>query len=572
MSQLGLLQDLVLVFAVAVAVVAVLRRVGVPSIAGFILSGMLVGPNVLGLIGNVHDVELLAEVGVVLLLFGIGLDLSLDHLRRLLKPILAGGTLQVGVTILAVLAAGALFGYGLRASVFLGFVVAASSTAIVLRGLAARGELDAPHGMLTLGILVFQDLSVVPMMLLMPLLSGRGGSPAEVLLALAKALAVLALVLVAERLVVPRVLHWIARTRQRDLFVLTVFLVCFGTAWAVSGVGISLALGAFLGGLVVAGSDYRHRALGELIPFREVLTSIFFISVGMLLDPRVVLREALPVLGLLATIVVGKAALVMLTGALMRLPLRVSVLAGAALAQVGEFSFVLMRAAEGTDLLREPMASRLLIAVILSMLITPVALALGPHLAAGVVRIRSLTRLMDVSTPADAQARIHGLRDHVVIAGYGVTGQELARALHAAAVPYVIVDLNAENVRAGAQRQEPIFYGDISSPELQELLGLDSARELVIVINDPSAAVRAIRAVRAERPDLPILVRTRYIGDAEPLLRAGATRVVPAEIEAAVEVTTRVLQRHGVAPEAIEAQRARIRTRHEEGLGNEVHS
>ncbi|MDP8254856.1 MAG: cation:proton antiporter [Candidatus Alcyoniella australis] len=434
MNELSILRDLVVIFAVAVVVVALLRRAGVPSIAGFILAGMLIGPRSLGLVRQPHEVELLAEVGVVLLLFGIGLELSLERIKRIWRPIVIGGALQVGISVGLVLALARLFGLSWGSAVFLGFVIAVSSTAIVLRGLEARGELDAPHGRLTLGILVFQDLSVVPMMMLIPLLAGSGSGTAGLLWTLFKSAALLAGVLTAARLVVPRLLRAVARTRQRELFLLSVFTVCIGTAWAASAAGVSLALGAFVAGLVVSGSEYRHQALAELIPFREVLSSVFFVSVGMLIVPSELMHGLPRIALLLLGIVFGKALIVFLVGSLMRLPLRVSVLSAAALCQVGEFSFVLSRAAQGTELLPRSLGSDLLAATILSMLITPFALKFGPHLAAGAGKIGALTRLMNVRPAQECEASKEGWSEHVIIAGYGVTGEALARTLRGCSI------------------------------------------------------------------------------------------------------------------------------------------
>jgi CPA2 family monovalent cation:H+ antiporter-2 len=363
---------------------------------------------------------------------------------------------------------------------------------------------------------------------------------------------------------VPRILHAIARTGQRELFVLAVFLVCLGTAWATSLAGVSLALGAFLAGLVVAGSDYRHQALSEVIPLREVLTSLFFVSVGMLLDPAALWETPLQVMLLLVAILAGKFLLVLVVGAAMRLPARTTVLTAAAIAQVGEFSFVLFRAAEGQTLLPEPLATELFAAVVLSMLVTPVLLHLAPHIAAGVGRSPALTRVLGVRTPQDAARPGRRLHDHVIVAGYGVAGQELAHALLDAGIPYVIVDLNADNVRQAIRLVEPAFYGDITSPDVLEHLGIREARELVIVINDPDAAGRAVRAARHLSPQVPILVRTRYLAEVPHLVAAGATDVIAAELEASVEITARVLQRHGVQEAVVERHIARVRGRREE--------
>ncbi|UCD18163.1 MAG: cation:proton antiporter, partial [Candidatus Zixiibacteriota bacterium] len=251
MGEFVYLRDLVVILAIAVFVVTVLHRLKVPSIAAFIFAGVLVGPNGLSLINDMHQVEVLAEIGVALLLFGIGLEISLDRLKRLWRPVVFGGSVQVGFTIILAFFISRLFEIPVRTSILIGFIVAVSSTAIVLRGLETRGEIDAPHGRLTLGILVFQDLCVVPMMLAIPLLAGAHTTVSDVALTLGKAVGIVAAVLVASRLIVPRILLMVARTRQRHLFVMAVLLICIGTAWLTSSAGVSLALGAFLAGLVV---------------------------------------------------------------------------------------------------------------------------------------------------------------------------------------------------------------------------------------------------------------------------------------------------------------------------------
>ncbi|MDH4156995.1 MAG: cation:proton antiporter, partial [candidate division Zixibacteria bacterium] len=386
MDKLVYLRDLVVILSFGLLIVTVFHRFRLPSVAGFILSGLLVGPQVLGLIDDVHQVEVLAEVGVALLLFGIGLELSLEKLRRLWKLILTGGILQVGLTILVAFAVSRLYGLPSNTAVFIGFLLALSSTAIVLKGLQQRGEVDAPHGRLTLGILVFQDFSVVPMMLVIPVLSGRGPVAGDLLGTLAQSAAIIVGVLLAARFIVPRLLNLITRTRQRQLFILAIFLICIGTAWLITSSGVSLAIGAFLAGLVVAESEYRHQALADLISFREVFTSLFFVSVGMLLVPSIIADNIIVIMILLAGIMVGKSVVVFVTAMLLRLPVRVCSLTAVALAQVGEFSLVLTFAAQGTGLIEKSFENSLISAVILSMFLTPFLMSLGPQLAAGVDR------------------------------------------------------------------------------------------------------------------------------------------------------------------------------------------
>ncbi len=538
---MALLGELVIVLAAAVLVVAVLRRIGVPTIAGLIATGVLAGPGALGIVKDTEAIEHLAEVGVVLLLFGIGLELSLERLRLIWKAVLVGGMIQVGVTAALTTLVAVGFDLPLQTGIFLGFVVSVSSTAIVLRGLAARGEIDAPHGRLALGILVFQDLAVVPMMVVVPFLAGERAPEGGVLRATLVSVAVLALVLIAARLVVPKLLRAVAATRERDLFILTVFLICFGTAWAVSSAGISLALGAFLAGLVVAGSEFRHQALSDLIPAREVLASLFMVSVGMLLDLGAIRDQFATIDALLVAVLVGKFVVVLVTALLLRLPLSIGILTAAALCQIGEFSFVLLTAASGTSLVSPALEQSLLAAIVASMVLTPLALQFGPRLATRAARTPWLNLQLGVRTVGDAgPPRLEG---HVVIAGYGLAGQTLARRLREIETPYVILDVNPDNVRRGSQEGEPMLLADVTAVDVLHELSIASARLLVVAINDANAAERAVRAAHAEAGGLDILVRCPYATDVERLYRAGATQVISMELEGANQVADWVVSR-----------------------------
>ncbi|MCP4686196.1 MAG: hypothetical protein GY867_12225 [bacterium] len=559
MNELAYLKDLVIILAFAVVVVAVFHRLKLPAIAGFILSGLLVGPEGLGLINDAHKVEVLAEIGVALLLFGIGSELPLSKLQRLWKLAAVGGVLQVGLSALVSFAVCRAAGIEDRAAVIIGFVVALSSTALVLRGLQQRGEVDAPHGRLILGILVFQDFAVVPIMLVLPLLVGASIETGAFALTLAKSAGLVVVILLLAMLIVPRVLKLVARTRQRQLFILAVFVICLGTAWLVTQSGASLAIGAFLAGLVVAGSEYRHQALADMISFREVFASLFFVSIGMLLSPAAILDNLVTITAILGGILLGKALIVFVTAFVMRMPLRVSLIAALALAQVGEFSFILLHAIKGTGLITPSLESSLISAAILSMFITPFLMSYGPRLAAGLGRFHHLSRLLEIHTAQEAPDAVCKTCDHVIVAGYGFAGRELSHTLDQHNVPYVVVDLNIENVRRASKETGNAVYGDITSEEVLRHLGIQNARELVLLVNDPTAAEHAVRIARSLAPDLFILARTHYLLDIKRLLSVGADEVIPAEREAAVQVATQLLKRHSVDAPLISAQAEHIR-------------
>jgi CPA2 family monovalent cation:H+ antiporter-2 len=557
MHDTGLLRDLVIIFAAALGVVLVLTRLRFPTIAGFIVAGALLGPGGFGVVHDVRQVERLAEIGVALLLFTIGLEFSLDELRRLGRILSVGGSLQVGLTTAVVATLGLFAGIAAPKGIFLGFLIALSSTAIVLKGLAERGEVDAPHGKLIVGILLFQDLCVVPMMLVAPALAGQGGGALALARPLLTAAVVVGSALALGRVVVPRALHLVAATRRRDLFVLAVALAGAGIAWLTSLVGLSLALGAFLAGVVLAGSEYGHQALADTLALRDIFTSLFFVSVGMLLDPMVLAVDAGPVIALVAAVLVGKALVASLAGLVMRFPLRVAILAGLGLAQIGEFSFVLASLGGQLHILEAGELRLFFATTVVTMLVTPLALRFGPGIAAGALRLRALDRLLSQGLPEPA-APSPGSSGHVLVLGYGVGGEMLAEVLAEASVPFVVLDLNAERVRDARRRGVPAFYGDVTSRELLERAGAASAPQVAVLLNDPDATERAVRTVRALAPGAVIIARARYVADVPHLLEAGADEAVAQEFEASFTIIERVTREARAPRPARAAMRARL--------------
>ncbi len=548
MSELHVLRDLIIVFGAALVVVTLLTRLRLPTIAGFLVAGALIGPSGLGWIRESAEIERLAEIGVVLLLFTIGLEFSLRELRRLGRVLVVGGSIQLLLTIGAVAAVASVSGVPVARGFFYGFLVALSSTAIVLKGLAERGETDAPHGRLIVGVLLFQDLCVVPMMLVIPALTRQGQGAAALGQALLTAAVLVAGAFALARIVVPRALHVVAMTRARDLFILAVVLICVGIAWLTSLAGLSLALGAFLAGIVLADSEYGHQAFADVVPLREIFTSLFFVSMGMLLDVRVIRQEPLLVFAAVAVVLVGKTLLATLAGLAARFPLRVALVAGLALSQVGEFSFVLAGLGRRAGLLDESMMRLFLAASIVTMLVTPFVLRFGPHVAAGAARLRALDRLLGRSR--DELARIpDAISGHVVVLGYGIGGEMMAKVLREAHVPFVVLDINAERVREVRRRGEPIYFGDVTNPDILTRARVAAARQVVLMLNDPGATLRAVRAVRQLAPEVTIVARARYVADVPLLLEAGATEAVAQEFEASLEVIHRVMgkARHATA-------------------------
>lgn len=453
--------------------------------------------------------------------------------------------LQVGLTTGVTAGVAVAFGESLGRGVFYGFVFALSSTAIVLRALAERRELDAPHGRFIVGTLIFQDLCVVPMVLIVPLLGaahGAGVLAMSIGLAMGKAAVVVVLVVAISRFVVPKVLGWVDASKSREVFLLAILASCIGTAWLTSLAGLSLALGAFLGGMVVADTEYGHRAMGDILPLRDAFVSIFFVSLGMLFDVRVVAEHPVLVAALLAGFLVAKGALATLAAMAMRFPSRVAWLAGVGLAQFGEFGFVLTRLAQKNGLITQADASPLLAAGIGSMFLTPLLVRAAPHITAGERLLAPLERLIGVRSIDEPDEDNAKLSEHVVIVGYGLAGRFAARALRESGAPFVVLELNADNVRQGKAQGMPVYYGDATSEEALRHAHIESARLVVLLMNDPQASLRVVDTLRRVAVGVPVLMRTRYLAEREGLLKLGARDVVAEEVEGAVEIISRMLR------------------------------
>ena len=552
------LNDLLILFGLGVAVVVLFHRAKVPPIVGFLITGVLCGPYGFGLVNDPHEVESLAEIGVVLLLFTVGIEFSLEQLGRIRNFLLIGGGLQVGLTVGTIYFVSRLAGEQTKVAFFLGMLVALSSTAIVLRLLADRGEMDGPHGQAVLGILIFQDLCVVPMVLVTPFLTGEGASTSDAVSVIVKAVLFVGGAIVAARWVVPRLLNWVVATRRREVFLLAIILLCLGTAWASSKAGLSLALGAFIAGLLIAESEYSHQALGEILPLREVFNSLFFISIGMLFDVRTVLTSPLAVGGALVLVVVVKT--VITTGAAVALgqSLRIAILAGLALAQIGEFSFVLSKVGLAAGLLDNSRYQLFLAVAVGSMTLTPALLAAGPRIAAALEGVAP-TRLASGRAAPLATHAGSALADHVIVIGYGVNGRNLTRVLGRVGVPFIVVELNPQVVRRERERGRAIIYGDATRPEVLEHAGIHTARVVVIAISDAAGTRGAVSIARRLNPHVHMIVRSRYVHEMDPLFALGTNEVIPEEFETSIEIFSRVLHRYLVPRDEIERQIRDIR-------------
>jgi monovalent cation:H+ antiporter-2, CPA2 family len=546
--SLPIFEELLLLLLASVPIAFLFNRLRLPTIVGFMITGVLIGPYGLGLIREAEAIDFLAEIGVVLLLFTIGLEFSLRRILEMRRLVLVGGGTQVVLTVVLVATLAYVLGRAPGQAVFFGFLFALSSTAIVLKSYVDRAEVDAPHGRAAVGVLLFQDLSIVPMMLLVPLLGGgEGGVPVStVLLTLGTAAAVVAFIVITSRKVVPYLLRHIVSLRSPEVFIISVVLLCLGTSWLTSHFGLSLALGAFIAGMVLSESEYSHQIVADILPFRDVFNSVFFISIGMLLSVSALLADLPTVLAWVGALVLGKALVAAAAVRVLGQSLRVSAMAGVGLAQIGEFSFILAKTGLGTELLPAADYQRFLAASILSMIATPFLIKAAPRLGYAAQSLLSPGSLLE-PTVEGFRAEEPDLRGHVIIIGYGLNGRNLARVLRRARIPYVALELNAESVRNAAAQGERILYGDATRREVLHHVGVERARVLVVAISDPSATRRAVSLARQLNPDIHVIVRTRYMSELQDLLSLGADDVIPEEFETSIEIFSRVLREYGIA-------------------------
>ncbi len=536
--EIPILADILQIFGLSVVVLFLCTRLRIPTIVGFLATGVLLGPYGLRLVQELDAVHVMAEVGVVLLLFTLGIEFSLEQLNLIRRRVFVGGSLQLLFTVLLALVIAWAAGLSFSQGIFSAFLFTLSSTAIAIKMLQIRGEVDSPHGRTSLAILIYQDLAVVPMMLLIPVLAGAemgGGSLSK----LATGVGILTATIVAARFGVPRVLHLIARTRDRELFLLSVVFICLAVAWASSVAGLSLALGAFLAGIIISESEYSHQALGYVLPFKDIFTTLFFISIGMLLDVRTVLAFPWTVAGLTVGVLALKASIGALATYALGFPLRTMVLVGLGLSQVGEFSFILAEVGVANGLMDEDSFQLFLAVSILTMALTPLMYRAAPAVLRGARRLPLPARL--VEGKGEEATGKHEHEGHLVIIGYGVNGRNLAWAAQTGCIPYEIIEMNPDVVQAERRKGTPIWYGDASQEAVLEHVGIRKARVVVVAVSDPVATRRIAATVRRLNPQAFLLIRTRYVQELKPLYDAGASVVVPEEFETSVLIFSRVL-------------------------------
>lgn len=540
---------LVSIGVIAILLLYVGQMFRLPSIVSFLIIGMLAGPYGLQIISDQAAVETVGEIGIILLLFTIGLEFSFEKLLKSWRTVIIGGLLQIVTTIVAITVVTHALGVPFTAALVFGFIISLSSTAIVMKILQERREVDTLQGRTLFGILLFQDLAIIPMMLILPVFMGSGGMtisnlPTEI----AKVIIILVMMIILARWVIPGLLFRVASQRSRELFFITIAAICIIVAWLTNQAGLSYTLGAFVAGLIIGESDYNIDALSHIIPFRDVFASIFFLSIGMLLNTGAILSDTSFVFLILVivTLIIG---VKILTGAFaaaaLGMPARICIFTGFALCQVGEFSFVLAQTGLSSGFIPDMVYQLFLASAILTMALTPFMMNAAPKFTDIWYRVVPYRPKRDLLHSPDSEAAPTALKDHMVIAGYGITGKSVARAAEITGIPYMVIEMKPEIIKRERAARRPYFiFGDAAQEEVLDHAGIHDARTLVVAVSDQEAVPRIVHRARRMSPDIYIIARTEHVRHAQYLLDLGADEVISEEFEAAREIFTRALKKY----------------------------
>ena len=547
------LLSILYVFAAALASASVLARFRQPTIIGFLLGGMLIGPHGLKLVPY-ENVELLAELGIGLLMFTIGVELSISQLMRVKGVAVIGGAMILAFISAVCLLLAPVFHWSAPEAIVWGLVVGLSSTVVVLKLLAEKGEVGSTYGNVSTGILLFQDVISIPVLVLLPLLAISGDAAShvdQILHIFLKLILFLAAIFLLGRFLIPRFLRFVANTHSKELFSLSILTITLGIAALSGQAGLSLALGAFLAGLLVSESDFGNQAASEVLPMKDAFSAVFFVSVGMLLNFSYFL-EKWPVFTVgLGLIMISKFFVILVVCFLFRYPSKISVFVALALSQIGEFGFLILLSAKKNSLISDGSYQRLLGISILSIVATPYVLKLYPYVKkafAFMNRLDWIAREVKRQAPTEAQAEETHLENHVVICGYGPTGAIVAKKLQNVGVGVVVVDLNYKMIQQLKASKQNAIYGDSSSMIVLEAAGIHRASLLVVTIPDPRAMQSLVKKIKKRMPQLPVVMRVKYMSDRDKLTSLGADDIVWEEFESGQELAKRVLNRLNIQP------------------------
>lgn len=540
MDNLLIIQDIVIILFFSIAIIFLFNKVKVPSIVGFLIAGMIIGPYGLKLIKSVDEIEVMAEIGVILLLFTIGIEVSLSQIVRIKKLLVVGGGLQLFLTSIISFIIFYSLGISLNQSIFFSFLISLSSTAIITKLLTDKNEVDSPHGKISIAIALFQDLMIVPLFLLLPMLSNKQSSDISIIiLKVLGAFAVTALLIIASKYFMRPIVYQIAKLRLKETFTIGIILLILGTAYITHQAGLSFAIGAFIAGLILSETDFNHQIISEIVPLKDAFNSIFFVSAGLLVNVQFVFQNSFLIITLTLLIFIFKASVIVLSVSMLKYPFRTALLAGIGLGQVGEFSFILALAGTNYGLISTNYYNIFLASSIFTMIITPILYQLEPWIAEKYGRV-------ETKKISERKIIYNDFKDHVIIGGFGVNGKNLARVLKETGIKYIVIELNPDTIKKEKAKGENIVYGDISREDILRFVGSDKAKIIVFAISDPVVTKVGLKNVKKINPHIYSVVRTQYVNEVDELIKLGADEVIPEEFETALQIFRKVLQKYHI--------------------------
>ena len=557
---ISLFYDIITIITISILSVFICNKIKIPPIVGFLIAGIIAGPSGFKLISSVQGIEIFGEIGIIFLLFTIGIEFSLSKLIEIKKTVLLGGSIQLLLTIILIFFLSLLFGLEYNSAIFMGFLVAVTSTAIILNILQSKSLVNSPVGRISIGISLFQDISTVLMILLIPILAGKSENPLEsFLILIPKYIFIIAFTFVSAKWIIPKIFFQVSKTRIRELFILLVIFIClvivYGTYW----LGLSLSLGAFLAGLIIPESDYSYEALGNVLPFKDLFTSFFFVSIGIMLDLNFVFHNINIILFLFFIILVIKFGTGFIATISLRYPLRIAIIVGFTLFPIGEFSFILAKSGIELNFLSNYYYQLFLSLAVFSLATTPFLFDLSPIIAKKATKLLKSKRKTAKQIEEDFD-EFSELNDHIIIIGYGINGRNISRAANYVNIPYIILEMNPITVKSEKQKGERIIYGDATNYTVLEHAHIHSARIAVIAISDPVSTRSITKTIKRINPDLYLIVRTRFFQEMQELYKLGADDVIPEEFETSIEIFTRVLTKYFVSDDEIEKLTSEIRS------------
>ncbi|NBC82223.1 MAG: sodium:proton exchanger [Bacteroidetes bacterium] len=560
--ELDILRDIVIIFALSTLVNFIFTKIKVPTIIGYLLTGIVAGPYLFGIIHAPHQIELMAEIGVILLMFTIGLEFSLKHLLRIRRIVFLGGFLQLILTAFITLFIAKGYGMEWKNALFMGFITALSSTAVVLKLLQERSEITSNYGRTVLGILIFQDVILVPLLLFTPILGGESADMASEFLWLGvKAIGIMGFVYVGNKWLMPKLLHWIALTKNQELFLMSILLICLSVALLTSKLGMSLAFGAFLAGLMISESNYSHNAFGHLIPFKDTFTSFFFVSIGLLLDVSYVIDNWLLVLSTVAIVLVVKTIIAGGTAFILGHTFKGTMMVGLALSQVGEFSFILAKLGVDYNLLSGHFYQLFLAVAIITMSLSPFLITVAPRVANLFLRLPLPQSVVEGLFPLK-QVEIPIMKNHLVLIGKDSRALNLSRMAQHIKLPHASIVFDPALARKRQEQGDTVVYGDAVNEPILEKAHVEHAETVVISIGDLITAMAVVEKVRLMNKHAFIIVRTKHVHEINELYKLGANQVIPEEFETAIDLFERVLKKLLLPKGEIERIAAHIRDDH----------